>query len=164
MPGPSPGVYATVGLDLRASDYASGYDSPWFEDVTVPTVCGLVGLRPRAQYLMLPIPPASEIDVDESVAAAGDSADGTTGNDGWGLFSGTSAAAPQLAGAAALILGARPELTTAQVRQALVETAVDVRSGRCHPRFNFRAQPGTDRATGAGLSSAAAALKRALAL
>jgi len=156
------GVYATAGLDLRASDYASGYDSPWFEDVTVPTVCGLVGLRPRAQYLMLPVPPGSEIDVGESVADAGDSPDGTTGNDGWALFSGTSAAAPQLAGAVALILGARPGLTPAQVRQALVETAVDVRTGRCHPRFNFRAQSGPDFATGSGLVSAAAAVERAL--
>jgi subtilisin family serine protease len=158
------GVYATAGVDLRASDYASGYESPWFADVIVPTVCGLVGLRPRAQYLMLPIPPGSEIDVDESVAAAGDPADGTTGSDGWALFSGTSAAAPQLAGAVALILGARPELTPAQVRQALVETAVDVRAGRCHPRFDFLAGPGPDRATGFGLVNAAAAVKRALAL
>jgi subtilisin family serine protease len=113
---------------------------------------------------MLPIPPGSEIDVDESVAAAGDPADGTTGSDGWALFSGTSAAAPQLAGAVALILGARPELTPAQVRQALVETAVDVRAGRCHPRFDFLAGPGPDRATGFGLVNAAAAVKRALAL
>jgi subtilisin family serine protease len=158
------GVYATAGLDLRASDYASGYDSPWFEDVTVPTVCGLVGLRPRAQYLMLPIPPGSEIDVQESARAAGDPPDGTTGSDGWALFSGTSAAAPQLAGAVALILGARPELTPAQVRQALVETAVDIRAGRCHPRFDFPAEPGPDRATGFGLVNAAAAVERGLAL
>jgi len=158
------GVYATAGLDLRASDYASGYDSPWFEGVTVPTVCGLVGMRPRAQYLMLPIPAGSEIDVGESVSAAGDSPDGTAGNDGWALFSGTSAAAPQLAGVVALILGARPGLTPAQVRQALVETAVDVRAGRCHPRFNFPAQFGPDRATGSGLVSGAAAVARALIL
>jgi subtilisin family serine protease len=158
------GVYATAGLDLRASDYASGYDSPWFEDVTVPTVCGLVGMRPRAQYLMLPIPPGSEIDVQESVAAAGDPPDGTTQSDGWALFSGTSAAAPQLAGAVALILGARPGLTPAQVRQALVETAVDIRAGRCHPRFDFLAALGPDRATGFGLVNAAAAVTRGLAL
>jgi subtilisin family serine protease len=158
------GVYANAALDLQASNYASGYDSPWFEGVSVPTVCGLVGLLPRAQYLMLPIPPGSEIDVDESLAAAGDSPDGTTSNDGWGLFSGTSAAAPQIAGAAALILGARAGLTPAQVRQAFVESAVDVRTGRCHPRFNFAAGAGHDLATGAGLVNAAAAVQRALAL
>jgi subtilisin family serine protease len=158
------GVYATPGLDLQASNYASGYESPWFEDVTVPTVSGLVGLLPRAQYLMLPVQPGCEIDADESVAVAGDTPDGTTGNDGWALFSGTSAAAPQVAGAAALILGARPGLTPAQVRQALVETAVDVRTGRCHPRFNFPAGVGHDLATGPGLVNAARAVSRALAL
>ena len=155
------GVYASPGLDLQASNYASGYDSTWFPGVRVPTVCGLVGLLPRAQYLMLPIPPGSEIDIDESLPAAVDSPDGTTGNDGWGLFSGTSAAAPQVAGAAALILGARPGLTPAQVGQVLADTATDVRTGRCHPRFNFAAQVGDDLATGPGLVNVARAVDHA---
>ena len=158
------GAYASAGLDLQASNYTSGYDSTWFPDVRVPTVCGLVGFLPRAQYLMLPIPPGSAIDVDESLATATDTPDGTTGNDGWGLFSGTSAAAPQLAGVAAVILGARPELTSAQVRESLVDTATDVRIGRCHPRFNFPAQVGDDLATGPGLVNVSRALNYALAL
>ena len=51
-----PGVLAAGGVfldsagSLRASDYASGFASPWFRGVTVPTVSGLVGMRPRAQY------------------------------------------------------------------------------------------------------------------
>jgi subtilisin family serine protease len=158
------GVHASAALDLQASNYTSGYDSTWFPDVRVPTVCGLVGLLPRAQYLMLPIPPGSSIDVDESLATATDTPDGTTGNDGWGLFSGTSAAAPQIAGVAAIILGARSELTSAQVRQALVDTATDVRIGRCHPRFNFPAQVGDDLATGPGLVNVSRALDYALTL
>jgi subtilisin family serine protease len=147
-----------------ASNYASGYQSPWFAGVNVPTVCGLVGLLPRAQYLLLPIPPACEIDVEESRRASGDPPDGTGPSDGWALFSGTSAAAPQLAGAVALVLGARSGLTPAQVRETLAATAVDVQSGRCHPRFNFRATGGPDLATGAGLVNASAAVTRALAL
>jgi len=110
---------------------------------------------------MLPIPPGCPIDVNESVAAHGDTPDGTTGADGWGLFSGTSAAAPQLAGAAAVILGARAGLAPAQVTKALVDSAVDVRHGRCHPRFNYPAGPRHDRATGAGLVNVAEAVKRA---
>jgi subtilisin family serine protease len=151
------GTYSTIGLDLRASDYASGYESPWFGGVRVPTVCGLVGLRPRAQYILLPVPPRSEIDVAESEAAAGDTPDGTTPSDGWALFSGTSAAAPQLAGAAAVLLGAQPGLTPQQVREALSASTVDVRFGRCHPRFDFPAGSGRDVATGFGLADVSAA-------
>jgi subtilisin family serine protease len=43
----------------------------------------------------------------------GNAGDGTPPNDGWSLFSGTSAAAPQIAGAAAVLLSAKPKLTPA---------------------------------------------------
>ncbi|EKX61692.1 S8 family serine peptidase [Streptomyces ipomoeae] len=156
------GVYVGPGLELRASDYASGYASPWFEGVVVPVVSGLVGMRPRAQYLMLPVPPGCALDVSESRAQLDgrlpDPGDGTAEDDGWALFSGTSAAAPQVAGAAAVLLGARPGLTPAQVIEALVETAVDVTIGTNHPRFNRQARFGPDEATGAGLVNVDAAL------
>lgn len=157
------GTFATADLDLEASDYTSGYASPFF-NVTVPDVCGLVGMRPRAQYLMLPVPPGGEIDVAESQTAPpfDPDDDGTGPNDGWALFSGSSAAAPQAAGAAALLLEARPALTPGQVNQALKLTAVDVRVGRCHPRFNNPAQVGPDEATGFGLIDAAAAVRFAV--
>lgn len=156
------GVFMSATLELRASDYASGYQSPLSDDITVPTVCGLVGLRPRAQYIMLPIQPGCLIDLDESQPAFGDpTTDGTAPNDGWALFSGTSAAAPQLAGAAALILGAKPELKPAQVIEALTNTAIDITAGRCHPRFDELAAVGHDVATGHGLVNVAAAVKHA---
>jgi hypothetical protein len=56
-----PGVLAAGGVYMdqngiyRASDFASGYRSPWFGGVVVPTVCGLCGMQPRPQYLMLPV-------------------------------------------------------------------------------------------------------------
>jgi subtilisin family serine protease len=156
------GVFADQNGDLRASNYASGYKSPWFDDVVVPTVCGLVGLQPRAQYLMLPVPPGCLIDKDESQPdfPLDPTSDGTTENDGWALFSGTSAAAPQLAGAAAVLVGAKPNLTPAQVIEALTKTAVDVVVGHSFPqRFNSPAGLGPDNATGAGLVNVAAALQ-----
>jgi hypothetical protein len=159
------GVHMSAALESRASDYASGYQSPWFDGVTVPTVCGLVGLRPRAQYIMLPVPPGSPIDVwwsQPSTVPFDPTDDGTAPNDGWALFSGTSAAAPQLAGAAALVLGAKPELEPAQVIEALSKTAVDITTGSCHPRFNYPAAIGHDLATGHGLVNAAAALNYAM--
>src|SRR5919108_2321715 len=113
------GVHATAGLDLQASTYSSGYDSPWFGGVQVPTVSGLVGMAPRASYIMLPIPPGCPIDTERAIAGDGDPADGTGPKDGWALFSGTSAAAPQLAGAAAVLRGVRNGATPAQVATAL---------------------------------------------
>jgi hypothetical protein len=155
------GAFADAGISLQASDYASGYASPWFPGLVVPTVCGLVGLRPRAQYLMLPVPPGCNIDGAESQASAAppDTPDGTGPGDGWALFSGTSAAAPQIAGAAAVLLGARAGLTPAQVAEALAETATDVQTGHCHPNFNNAAAPGPDLATGPGLANVTAALE-----
>lgn len=159
------GVHMSAALESRASDYASGYQSPWFDGVTVPTVCGLVGLQPRAQYIMLPVPPGSPLDVGQSQPSSvppDPTDDGTAPNDGWALFSGTSAAAPQLAGAAALILSAKPELEPAQVIEALSKTAIDITTGSCHPRFNNTATVGHDLATGRGLVNAAAAVKYAM--
>jgi subtilisin family serine protease len=155
------GVYIDQNGQMRASDYASGYKSPWF-DVVVPSVCGLVGMQPRAQYLMLPVQPGCELDRSESVFDEGEAGDGTNDQDGWAMFSGTSAAAPQAAGAAALVLSAKPKLKPAQVITALSKTASDVVVGRSFPqRFNEQAAPGFDNATGWGLINAAAAVKYA---
>jgi subtilisin family serine protease len=165
-----PGVLAAGGVfvdesgALRTSDIASAYKSPWYKGRTIPTVCGLAGMSPD-QYLMLPVPPGSSLDV----AHSGDPSDpdmpfdGTAPDDGWARFSGTSAAAPQLAGAAALLLGAKPDLTAKQITEALVRTARDVVKGRCHPIFmgTGEAGPGPDVATGAGLIDVDAALKYA---
>ncbi|WP_369167142.1 S8 family serine peptidase [Streptomyces sp. R28] len=145
------GVFSGPQGELRASDYTSGYASPWFDGVVVPTVSGLVGLAPLAQYLMLPIPPGCTIDVEES-----DADDGTSPHDGWALFSGSSAAAPQIAGAAALLLEARPGLTPDEVIDALARTATDVTTGK--NAFGIPARRGPDEATGAGLVNVSAAL------
>lgn len=157
------GAFVSRDLDVQASNYASGYVSPWFRDVTVPTVCGLVGQLPRAKYIMLPLPPGCQIDVGNSQPSSTDpEPDGTGSNDGWARFSGTSAAAPQLAGVAAMILAAKPGLTPKQVTTAMTATAVDITAGNCHPRFNNPAVSGHDAATGHGLVDASAAVQFAI--
>jgi subtilisin family serine protease len=160
------GTYMSSNMALQASNYASGYESPFFPHRIVPDACGLVGLLPRAQYIMLPIPPSCQLDIEESQADdQGNAGDGTPPNDGWALFSGTSAAAPQVAGAAAALLSAqnaaKPHLTPAQIKEALTQTCVDIRFGTCHPRFNNPAGPGQDLATGFGLVNITAALEYA---
>jgi len=156
------GVYLQPDGTLRASDYASGFASKVYPGRDVPDVCGLVGLLPQAIYLMLPIPPGSEIDTDLG-AAGWPSKDETAPGDGWAAFSGTSAAAPQVAGTCALLKQARPGLTPAAVRDLLAAGARDVTEGTNHPRMGQQAALGYDLATGHGLTDAWASLQRALA-
>jgi serine protease AprX len=157
------GVYARetlTGTDftLAASDYASSFDSAIYPGRHVPDVCGLVGLPPKAVYLMLPTQPGDEIDAELAGAAYPDG-DDTAQSDGWAVISGTSAAAPQLAGVCALLKQARPELTPAQVKAALRASARDVTTGKS--AMGQPAGKGLDGATGAGLVDALAAVRLA---
>ena len=67
-------------------------------------------------------------------------------------FFGTSAAAPHAAGIAALVKSARPSLTNAQIKQVLLNTALD------------NMAPGADRDGGYGILMALPAVQAALAL
>jgi hypothetical protein len=80
------------------------------------------------------------------VAAPGSSILSTQLANGYGTASGTSFAAPHVAGVAALLRGANPGLTAAEVRQILIDSAQDVES------------PGFDNLTGWGRIDAFAAL------
>jgi subtilisin family serine protease len=112
FPGQHPDVISAGGVfmdrdeSLRASNYASGFMSQIYPGRRVPDLSGLVGMRPKAIYITLPVQPGDEIDslpwnhvsgrgLQGGVHPNGDE---TANNDGWGGFSGTSAAAPQLAG------------------------------------------------------------------
>jgi hypothetical protein len=167
FPGMHPDVIAAGGVfmerdgRLRASDYASGFHAGHvYPRRHVPDLCGLVGMQPKAAYIMLPMPKGCRID---GIRAGGrhPMADQTGDFDGWAAISGTSAAAPQLAGAAALVLQACPTLTPAEVRAILVGTARDVTRGRCHPNQDNKARGGRDLATGAGLLDAGRAVMAA---
>ncbi|WP_026318011.1 S8 family serine peptidase [Algicola sagamiensis] len=60
--------------------------------------------------------------VSVDLAAPGSDIYSTIPNGGYGLGSGTSMAAPHVAGAAALVLAAKPELTTAELKTILLES------------------------------------------
>lgn len=163
FPGQHPDVLAAGGVyldekgQLQASNYASGFKSRIYPNRTVPDVCGLVGMLPRAAYIMLPVQPKDEIDTELAGGTFPD-ADETTATDGWAAISGTSAAAPQLAGVCALLKQKRKTLLPAQARELLKSTAIDVRAGQASASTGGNAAgPGPDPATGAGLADAFAA-------
>jgi serine protease AprX len=132
------------GLDLEASSYASSFDSCFFAPRHVPDVCGLVGrnVSGTAPLIMLPVQPGSGLDLPNTGA----------NNDGWGIFSGTSAASPQVAGVVALLRQKDPTLTPADVKKILMDSATDVTVGQS--AMGQPAGVGPDAATGAGLVNA----------
>jgi subtilisin family serine protease len=167
FPGQHPDVISAGGVfierdgGLRASDYASGFESKVFPGRKVPDVSGAVGMLPRAAYLVLPVEPGCKI--DRELGGAGFPAhDRTATADGWAAFSGTSAAAPQVAGVCALLRQANPALSPAAVRDLLCRTARDVTRGANHPRMGPQAAgQGYDLATGHGLVDAWSAVQQA---
>lgn len=154
------GVYMNPNGTLQASNYASGFLSKIYPGRRVPDVCGLVGMKPRGAYIMLPVEPGDEHDVTIAAGVLHPDADETTNKDGWAAFSGTSAAAPQLAGACALIKQACPTIQPAEVKDVLIKTARDVKKGNANsvPETGapdgHLASAGTDLATGYGLVDA----------
>lgn len=152
------GVFMDIDESLRASNYASGFNSVIYPNRRVPDLSGLVGMKPGANYLMLPLEPEDQIDV---LKAGGvfPSGDETANNDGWAAFSGTSAAAPQLAGVAALMKQACMKLTPEQIKNIMMKTARDVTTGNCNGTAltgagGVASVVGPDASTGNGLVDA----------
>ena len=151
FPASHPDVIAVGGahvnypsLDLEASSYASSFRSSLYPGRNVPDVCGLVGknVGGAAPLVMLPVQPGANLDLGNTGAT----------DDGWGLFSGTSAACPQVAGIVALLLQKKPALTPAKVKEILMKSAIDVKAGQT--AMGDAAGVGADLATGAGLANA----------
>ena len=137
-------------LDLEASSYASSFVSSFYPGRRVPDLCGLtgkkvkIGANNRAPSLMLPVQEGASLDgITPPTGPA---------PDGWGLFSGTSAACPQVAGVCALLLEKDPSATPAKIKQKLMESARDVTKGKT--QMGDTAGVGNDLATGAGLVDA----------
>jgi hypothetical protein len=157
FPGSHPEVISVGGvhvnypaLSLEASSYASSFASSFYPGRKVPDICGLTGKRVviggdgKAPSLMLPVQAGANLD---GIAPSTGSS-----SDGWGLFSGTSAACPQVAGVCALMLEKDPTLTPAALKQKLIDGARDVTQGQT--AMGDTAVAGNDLATGAGLVDA----------
>ena len=138
------GVMVDQNLRYSASRYTSGFSSTWFPGRETPDVCGLCGNPPSADYIILPVQAGAVLDH----------------SGGWGAFSGTSAAAPMVAGVCALLKEADPSLSPADIKNLLKFTARDITRGRnAHKRL---ASPGPDGATGYGLVDAQRAIDAVL--
>ena len=157
FPGSHPDVISVGGVhvnlpdlsDFEASSYVSSFMSTWYPGRASPDLCGLTGKRVtinggKAPSILLPVQEAAQLDTIDPPTGPG--------NDGWGLFSGTSAACPQIAGIVALMLEKNPALTPAQVRDKLKKSARDVKKGTTG--HGETAVAGPDLATGAGLADA----------
>jgi len=153
------GVYMERDGRLQASDYSSGFKSKIFEKRIVPDLSGLVGMRPSAAYIMLPVEPGDTMDVSHA-GGTHPQKDETLPDDGWAAFSGTSAAAPQIAGVCALIRQVCPNFSPKLIRRILKNTARDVTEGNVHSATGGnQAKIGYDEATGAGLVDASKAVR-----
>jgi serine protease AprX len=135
------GVVVDQNLDYSATQYASGFDSTWFPGRRVPDICGLCGVPPTADYIVLPVQSGAILEKQ----------------DGWGAFSGTSACSPMVAGVCALLKEADGTLTAEQIRSILKFTARDITAGT--NAMGNPAGPGPDGATGFGLVDAARAIE-----
>ena len=135
------GVVVEADLSYAATNYTSGFMSTWFPGRRVPDVSGLCGTRPSADYIILPVQRKAMLEKEN----------------GWGAFSGTSAAAPMVAGVCALLKQANPRLSPADIKNLLNFTARDITRGvNAH---NQEARPGPDLATGFGLVDALRAIE-----
>jgi hypothetical protein len=157
FPGSHPDVISVGGVhvnlpnenDFEASSYASSFNSTWYPGRASPDVCGLTGKgvtigSTKAPSLLLPVQENAALD---NIAPA------TGPNpDGWGLFSGSSAACPQIAGIVALMVEKEPALMPVKAKKKLRSSARDVKKGTT--AHGKTAVTGPDLATGAGLADA----------
>ncbi len=157
FPGSHPDVISVGGVhvnlpdenDFEASSYASSFNSTWYPGRSCPDLCGLTGKRVnigggKAPSILLPV--QEDATLDNIAPPTGPAPDG------WGLFSGTSAACPQIAGIVALMLEKDPTMTPAKVRDKLKKSARDISKGTT--AHGVTAVTGPDLATGTGLADA----------
>ena len=132
----------------------------WFNR-TVPTVCGLVGHSPRAAVHLLPVPPKCQIDMEGAQPSKVTRRTGRGRTTDGRCSRGPPPPHRRSRGPPRCSRGqGRPH--PGEVVEALALTAMDVRAGFCHPRFNHPAGPGRDLATGYGLVNADRAVRHVL--
>lgn len=162
-PGEMPDVISIGGAyvdethcNWEASSYASSGSSARYKNRNIPDVCGIVGQAPLGILIPMPTEPNSSYDLLLGGGVFPNS-DETPTNDGWLVASGTSSAAPMVAGVAALMLQKNSNLSPNTIKTILEVTARDITTGTSASGDN--AVVGVDDATGYGLVDAKEALE-----
>jgi hypothetical protein len=141
----------------EASSYASSGVSSYCPGRHCPDLSGIVGQAPKGIFIVMPTMMGAAFDQSFS-GGVHPNGDETGPNDGWLVASGTSSAAPMVAGAAALMLQAKSSLSPAEIKQALMDTCIDVVNGAS--ASGEVAGIGPDSATGAGMINIGAAVNK----
>jgi len=134
------GAYVDSNGNFEASTYATSAREPAFNGRSIPDICGIVGQQPLGSLIEMPTETGSDADEWN---------DGTSETDGWCVGSGTSAAAPQVAGLAALMKELEPGLNVGRFKHIAMTTCTDIITGESY--MDDEATKGFDLATGAGL-------------
>jgi len=142
------GVYVDENGYFRASSYASSFDSSLYPGRHVPDFCGIVGQQPHGMLIEMPTQPGSDFDR----LGSSEWGDQTLENDGWLVASGTSSAAPQVAGLAAIVKQIVPSAGVSTFKYYIESSAMDITLGTSH--MGQSAGVGYDAATGYGLVDA----------
>ena len=149
-PADCPGPWSAPGAGRTAVLAVGGLTSTGGVEATSsrgPTSWNLANPYGATDYHDYPYPPGL---LKPDLAAPGSNVTSLAGAAGYVAYTGTSMACPQVAGAAAILLGASPGLTPAQIAEVLESTATDITASP--------ATAGRDAYTGAGRIDLPAAL------
>lgn len=151
------GAYPRQDGTWEAATYASSGVNSLYPNRHCPDISGIVGHLPHGIFIVMPTQKGAEFDGLFS-GSNFPNGDETGSADGWLVASGTSSAAPMVAGGAALLLNAKSSLTPAEIKQTLMDTAIDVTQGFSPCGTSVGA--GSDSATGAGMIDIGAAVNK----
>lgn len=158
------GAYRDAANDLFASDFTSSFSSSRYTGRHCPDVAGPSGPGPLGIYALVPTDEVSYYDVGQyGRGLAYPDGDMTQPGDGWCGMGGSSVAAAVVAGVAATVRAANPQLPAADTKDILMTTAEAIPFGRSADGHATHAggRP-APWAGGMGMVNAQAALSEAL--